>query len=162
MFEKIIKDNLKKTYIIFFSIAFIILSYNFYQEYAKFDIIDYSKYKSQINNIKLQNEKLKKELLKKQKIFLSLSSKLIDKPKLKKDITLLCNNLVKTEYLTKANVLKIEVPYKYLNVAKISIVVGNRVDMLILKRVLNKLYYVKSFYNTPTNNNLIIEIYKEL
>ena len=159
MYEKLIKHNTKKIYIALSGVALTILIYNFYQKYSAVKTVDYSNLKSQINNIMQQNQKLEREKNKKQQTFKLVSSKLIDKIKLQKDITMLCDNLVKTGYITQANILEIDVPYKYLNVAKISIKVGNGVDVLILKRMFNKLYNIKSIQNN--NNNLIIEIYKE-
>jgi len=102
---------------------------------------------------------LQNELKKKRREHFLVYSKLIDIQKLKQEINSLLQGLHENGMIKETHLVDIDNPYKYLNVAKIIIHVKDKVDFLILKRIIDKLYNVKTIQYK--NNNLIVEIYKE-
>jgi len=159
MFEKIIKRKTKYIYIFLFVVMVILLAYNVYNKYTSIKFEKYENLQKRINVIKKQNKILQDQLKKKKKEYFLVYSKLIDMQKLRQEMNLLIQGLQENGLVRESYLVSIDAPYQYLNVAKVVIHVKNKVDFLILKRIIDKLYNVKSIQYK--NNNLIIEIYKE-
>lgn len=159
MFEKIIKRKTKYIYIFLFVVMVILLAYNVYNKYTSIKFEKYENLQKRINVIKKQNKILQDQLKKKKKEYFLVYSKLIDMQKLRQEMNLLIQGLQENGLVRESYLVSVDAPYQYLNVAKVVIHVKNKVDFLILKRIIDKLYNVKSIQYK--NNNLIIEIYKE-
>ena len=155
MYFKLIKEYEKKIYIglaIFFTILY---SYNVFTKIDSIKIQDFSSLKNRYENIKKSNDKLSSNIDKKRQEYKSANNYIIDSVKLQNNIKMLCQVLTEKKYLSSCLVENIISPYGYINSAKITIKLGNEVDILYAKYILSTLYKVKEF----KRNGNKLEIY---
>lgn len=159
MYVDIIKKKKVITYIILFSVLIISLLINIFSSIENFDKKEIEKLDLLLKKEKLNHAELTivlDEIVKKN---LEIFRKSINTNDLRNNLTLLCSTLVKNEVLTDCQVGGITSPFEYSNVARFTLSSFNQVDKLIMKRLIEQIYYIKK--TTESDLGVEFEVYNK-
>lgn len=160
MIQEYLKQKTKRTFIFIFSITFIYIVLHSFVYYNGFKIKNFSSLQQNISMLNIQNKRIKKNIASIKKQLLFYNKKIINKSKLSDELNGLCSFLQNKRLLQKCNVISVQIPLQYINVATVNIQTGSKIDNKILEWFLNKIYYIKNF--TSNVNGVRLEIFKKI
>lgn len=159
MYVDIIKKKKVITYIILFSFLVVFLLINIVSSIENFDKKEIEKLELLLKKEKLNHVELKITLDDIVKKNLEIFRKSINTNDLRNNLTSLCDTLVKNEILSNCQVTNIISPFEYSNVAKFTLSSFNQVDKLIMKRLIEQIYYIKK--TTESDLGVEFEVYNK-
>jgi hypothetical protein len=159
MYKAIIKSKRKNIYILTSIIALFIIAFSAFGNIKTFDKNELLRLENILEKTKMNNTASKVELdeliAKNNNIFRHS----INDVELKDNLNTFCSTLIQSNVLKECQFSNIVSPYEYSNVAKFTINTFNKVDRLILERLISQVYYIKQI--TKNDTGVDFEIYNK-